>query len=138
MFLTIVNCLFVVTSASWCGSLCTAQSNICNHICGTNYIHELELKNTLLVSEVKRWRYQAALPTTSSDPISMVTNLKVELSNSQVELSTCQSDLSTCQSNLEEYDQFDGCGEGVEGEQEGGVDRFKLFAMVILTFICWM
>jgi len=141
MLLTIVNCLIVFTSASWCGSLCTEQSNICNQICGTDYMHELEFSNTLLMSAVKRWKYQAALPTTSNDPVHLeaqVVNLQVELANLQVELlalkvelPTCLVELSTCQVELEEYEQSEA--------SEVDVEVKSIFViMVLMVFICWL
>ena len=78
--------LFVYTvNASWCANLCTQPTHICNSICGTNYIHALELENTLFERELIRWKTQATLPPSRDT----VQNLQSVVDKLQAELGEC-------------------------------------------------
>jgi len=116
--------LATVVNASWCSSLCIEATHICNAICDTKYVQELESKTVWFEQEIKRWQYQATLPST-------------EIPNLQATVDTLQLQLTDCYSQLDKIEECKGGGEEVEEEVEvvEEMQTVRLLPLIIWTII---
>ena len=115
--------LFVYTvNASWCANLCTQPTHICNSICGTNYIHALELENTLFERELIRWKTQATLPPSHNT----VQNLQLVVDKLQVDLEQCLDKEASREEDVE-----------VEGVEMRGWPWYVPLLTGLVVKCCW-